>query len=483
MKNNYTYLFPYEKIPYGSKILIYGASDVGQHYLQQMMLTKYCKVVGIIDRAYDKYPPFVVPIYPVNKVQMLSYDYIVLAFKMGEHVRTVTQALRELGVAREQIIYIEPRKTIEVLAENSLIHAPQKHTQKHTYEYAFLRSGVSVAFRYGPGLGDAIVKKKFFSEFVRMSPDCNIDIYCPGVSGMIQSLYRNEANLNAVIDDGGALYAKMMRRYDVALNLTFMFEIDGLHEEALLKSNPDFGRCMKAFREAYEKYHLTNTEVVNRFVHFHRMKYLGLDYYTYPDYTGVFHITDHHVKIPLNASYERRFLALELGRQYITINYGGGVAASRKNNEIAKEWPFEYLEKFARLFKEKYPAIQVVQLGTADTLRVDGVDAYIMGESLELVKYILLHSRLHIDKEGGLVHLATQLGTRCIVCFGPTQEEFFGYPENSNIKAGKCHGCHCLYDGFDVCARGMEKPECMWSITPEMVMEEVERVIINDKTE
>ena len=469
MDYQYTYLFPYEKIPRGSAVLVYGAGDVGQEYLRQMLMTHYCEIVGFVDRSYDTYPQMVVPIYPVEAVRNISFDYVVLAFKMGMHVRAVTQTLNELGIARNRIVYVEPRESVDILVPNL-----SNFVGSMVDKFAFMRQGTSIALKYGPALGDAIVKKKFFLELVHMFPDCNIDIYGPRIRDVCWPIYRDQNNLNSVIDDGGVLYAKMIKKYTLAMTVSFMIHIDAMNEEILLKLNPDSARRIKKLREVCENYHLSDTAVINRFIHYHRMKYLGLNYYTYPNYTGVFHITDHHVDIPFDASYEEKFQALGLGKRYITINYGGGVASSRKNNEIAKEWPFEHLEKFVRLFKEKYPGIQVVQLGTADTFRVDGADAYFMGESLELVKYILLHSRLHIDKEGGLVHLATQLGTKCVVCFGPTQEWFFGYPENINIKAGNCHGCHCLYDGFDVCAKGMEKPECMWGITPEMVMERVE---------
>ena len=98
MHNQYIYLFPYEKIPYGSKILIYGAGDVGQEYLRQMLITRYCDVVGFLDRAHEIYPQMVVPIYPPDEVGRLSFDYVVLAFKMGVHVRAVTQTLVDFGV-------------------------------------------------------------------------------------------------------------------------------------------------------------------------------------------------------------------------------------------------------------------------------------------------------------------------------------------------------------------------------------------------
>ena len=467
MSGKYTYLFPYEKVPKGSRIIIYGAGDVGQEYLQQMELTGYCEVIAFVDKAHDKYAPMIVPIYSVEELKRLSFDYVVLAFKMGAHVRAVTKSLLELGVSHKQIIYVDPRDDIKVLISD--IDTSEVGDRNYAYEH----NGVSIALKYGPGIGDTLVKKKIFMELVSMESDCNIDIYCPGISQVVYSFYSDQKNLNAVFDDGGALYASQHKKYDLSLTLSFMMEVDSFNYERVKEHNIEFAEKLKQLQEACSNYHLTGVGVIQRYVHFHRMKFLGLDYYTYPNYTGVFNIKDHQVTIPLDVSYEDQVRRLALPEKYVTINYGGGVASNCTNNEIAKEWPFSYLERFVKLFKEKYPQVGVIQLGSEGTPKVNGVDACFLGENLELVKYIIRDSLVHIDKEGGLVHLATQLGTKCIVCFGPTQEEFFGYPENINLKAGNCHGCHCLYDGFDVCARGMKKPECMWSITPQMVMDKV----------
>ena len=65
-----------------------------------------------------------------------------------------------------------------------------------------------------------------------------------------------------------------------------------------------------------------------------------------------------------------------------------------------------------------------------------------MGESLELVKYVLKGSLLHIDCDSGLVHLATQLGTKCVVLFGQTSVWYFGYEQNINIVSKVCNSCY-----------------------------------------
>lgn len=46
------YLFPFDKVCQGAKIIIYGAGIVGQDYLQQIRITQYCNIVAVVDQAY-----------------------------------------------------------------------------------------------------------------------------------------------------------------------------------------------------------------------------------------------------------------------------------------------------------------------------------------------------------------------------------------------------------------------------------------------
>jgi ADP-heptose:LPS heptosyltransferase len=83
-----------------------------------------------------------------------------------------------------------------------------------------------------------------------------------------------------------------------------------------------------------------------------------------------------------------------------------------------------------------------------------------------------------LDCEGGLVHLATQLGTKCIVLFGPTAPHYFGYEQNVNIATDICGDCRWIAADWMVhCYRSDEKLVCMRSITPAMVLERVAEVL------
>ena len=104
-------------------------------------------------------------------------------------------------------------------------------------------------------------------------------------------------------------------------------------------------------------------------------------------------------------------------------------------------------------------------------LIIEGADRYIIGEDLEVAKYVLKNSLFHFDCEGGLVHIATQLGTKCFVVFGPTPIWFMGYEQNVNIAPKVCGECKGLItDWYTRCYRGYSTPACMASIKPEEVL-------------
>ena len=176
--DKYLYLFPYEKIPFGSRILIYGAGDVGQDYLQQMLMTNYCKVMAFLDKSHDKYPPMIVPIYAPERVLELQFDYIILAFKAEQRAQDVETFLLNLGIQQSKIVFQGTRKEVNniVISDTSSIgHNNQENL-------AFQTAPLSIALKYGPGLGDAIIKKRRFIEIAKMAPEAKIDIYCPNGS-------------------------------------------------------------------------------------------------------------------------------------------------------------------------------------------------------------------------------------------------------------------------------------------------------------
>ncbi|SEH26257.1 glycosyltransferase family 9 protein [Selenomonas sp. KH1T6] len=471
MSEKYVFLFPYEKIPKGSDIVIYGAGDMGQEYLKQMMITHYCNVLFFIDRNYEKYSQMKIPTYSPYRIKEAKFDYIVIAMKTSVYLMDVVKFLKSQGVSESKVIFQGVRSKIE-----SLFLEFSKINGEVRYRFAYEETPLSIAIKLGGNLGDAIVRKRLFCEIEKMAPEAKIDIYTPGGATYITSCYAGELGLNIVIDDGGALYEENCKRYGIAMSVSFMIRIDYIDYEKIYKINKRFADNMMLHKKRHEEYGLDLFPITQNRIHFGRALFLGRNCYTLYNYTGVFKINDQKVYIPISKEYELEYNRMNIKR-YITLNFGNGSSGKGNKKSSIKQWPKEYFEEFATRFKNKYPDIKVIQIGDSSTDEIINADNRILGENIELVKYILKGAIFHLDIEGGLVHLGTQLGVKCIVLYGPTQVELYGYPQNVNIVSANCKNCHPLFSDFSICARGLERPECMLSITPDIVLEKADKVI------
>lgn len=115
MSTQYRLLFPFELVPPKSRILLYGAGHTGKHYLKQLLMTKYCQVVGILDKSYEKYESLVLPAYPPEKVRDIEFDYIVIAMQSTTYNHEIIAFLNNLGVPKEKILYRGQREDVSYL--------------------------------------------------------------------------------------------------------------------------------------------------------------------------------------------------------------------------------------------------------------------------------------------------------------------------------------------------------------------------------
>lgn len=464
MSNKYKYLFPFEKIPYGAKILIYGAGDVGMECYEQIEVSSYCKLIAFIDRAYDRIPKLKVPVYPPESVGKLQYDFVLVALKSDFYFEDIRTTLEKNGVDREKIVFFSTRNEMP-----SLYIEDGEHESENNLRFAYEKKGVSIALKFGPGLGDCVIKKKVVTELLRLSNRIFIDIYAPRGRDFIPFFYSDIADRVEVISDGGVLYRGKQKEYDLAISLFYIVEVDHYDMERIKSKDPDFASKVEILVQNTTSYGLHPFPTSQTYIHNARMRYRGYNYYTMYNYTGIVDIKDQSVDIPIDDSYKDQYKEMELG-EYITFSYGNGASSNEDKSHVSKQWPLKYYEEYVKLFKKKYPTKKIVQIGDKNSVSVKGVDRVFFGLNLEIVKHILKNSILHLDIESGLVHVATQIGTKCIVLFGPTPVDLLGYPQNMNITAGSCQNCAGMYDNLYRCARDMSEPECMYSITPEIVM-------------
>ena len=157
------------------------------------------------------------------------------------------------------------------------------------------------------------------------------------------------------------------------------------------------------------------------------------------------------------------------GKKFITVHNGFDTNFIIRGQRATKCYP--HFDRVIAAIKAARPELLIVQIGTTTSDPIPDVDVNLIGQTnMQQVAALVRASALHLDNEGGLVHLAACYGRRSLVVFGPTPSDYFGYPHNINVDPLKCGNCWWLDDlWMDRCPRGQAEPECMFSQPPEHI--------------
>lgn len=102
------YLFPFSLVPKDSRIILYGAGNVGKDfYLQLRMIAKsepYCEIVAWVDRDFSLYPVNP-PFDYVKNIVSYAFDYIVIAVRNAQTAQEIKNDLKEQGIPESKIVW------------------------------------------------------------------------------------------------------------------------------------------------------------------------------------------------------------------------------------------------------------------------------------------------------------------------------------------------------------------------------------------
>ena len=465
--DEFKYLFPFEKIPPKSKVLIYGAGELGQLYLKQICITNYCNIVGLLDRNYKCYDDSTTVFFAPEKVGNIDFDYVVIAVKSKTSLSEMYRVLDEAGIPHKKIIYVGTRKNEKKI----FLHygSGQDKIKKQAHD----DTKIDLAFYILSGIGGLLFIKRYIIELLKDIPECRVDLYAKEHIDAIKFLLSDIENINRVVFSMNNEYLSCSCNYDLSITVigSGIIAVDAFDENKLGIKAPFFADKIRKLVETLQDEEFTMD--TPRIAFFEASKYLQKNAYTVFE-RGIWDLSDWHVNVPLTKYGYGKYKALNL-KQYITFNSANGISAYA--DKVAKAWPLYYFEETIARFKRKYPNVEVIQVGAVSSVKIASADRFVLGEDLSMVAHILNNAIFHLDIEGGLVHIASQLGTKCIVLFGPTPEYYYGYLNNINIKVGNCHDCCGIYANYNRCARGLKCPPCMYNITPELVMNRIDIVM------
>ena len=182
--------------------------------------------------------------------------------------------------------------------------------------------------------------------------------------------------------------------------------------------------------------------------------------------------------LPIRINEEDTLRILGLNNcKYITLNTG--LHREYKSfSQNTRAWNIDSWIKLSKLIKEKIPSLKVVQIGyKVDDYTNINADIDLSGKtSFEEIKVIMKNATVHVDYDGGLVHVRHIVcGMPSIVLFGPSDKKWHSYNENISIQTNACDKC-CEWTSeqwLTKCPKGYDYPICMKSISPELVLQEV----------
>lgn len=338
---------------------------------------------------------------------------------------------------------------------------------------------IHIAFCPTGGLGDYIISAKLLEE-IRMICPMRVTVFCekPAYG---KAVYGTGEDVRVSAYEN---FERERGSYDLALYVEHFVHIKNADRKRLETLSPELYRRVDLIRRHWKRLYVeTGEQCYRERIQFERCRTLGLNRWTELRMGGAFQITDQKVRIPMQESYGAMWKNRSMGKKrYITVNYGTDRMQSRGRQ--LKLWPRTYYERLIRECRKEMPGNAFIQIGDERAERIAGADLYLLGENLELIKWVLKGAFCHIDCEGGLVHLATQLGTNCIVIFGPTPVHMYAYPQNRNLQSGQCQNCMGLHKDWAYrCFRGKDGAACMRAVTWDMVYRELYRLAAADDSE
>ncbi|MDR3048784.1 MAG: hypothetical protein LBV16_02945 [Elusimicrobiota bacterium] len=328
------------------------------------------------------------------------------------------------------------------------------------------------------GFGDLLIVSACIKEIYEQFGKPIIDVFyhIPANSDFV---FKNVLYVNKVYDR--KLYQKMQGGYQIVLEMLQHIVPAKANIKSLAKEPKlaNFMLALKKHNKKYFKFIASRPQFDGAFAdimvnNFGKNRFLAMSFDPYfkfsKDAKPFIYLDNKDLNIIKDNGLE--------SKKFITVQHGWD-NTSKSKNSATKAWFLDYWIEFVKKFKEKFPDIAIVQIGGANGEDIDGIDARLRAKTTYNQAAILIkNSLLHIDTEGGMVHLAHILGIKSVVLFGPTNKDYFAYENNINISAGTCSNCWWLTNDWLIkCPNGYRQAECMRAIKPDMVLKAVSEYI------
>lgn len=321
------------------------------------------------------------------------------------------------------------------------------------------------------GIGDVCMARIFLTKLRAALPHARID-FCYDSKAVVDTVFPDRTLIN-----GFQNRKYIPQDYDLVMSGCHIFKYDYMDKARLARLAPEF---MPAVEQALEIQQIfegfeENTPHLDGYLANITVAYGSTRVGNMGLTTGLDVKQDDRAPLPLAPEgfgvLNRVGLA---GKKYVTFHDGINTNTDTSSGYPVRCWPEQNWKEFAKLFKERFPDVLLVQLGGNKSRAFEFADVCLVGKTkVADLPYILDKALLHVDGESGMTQLANLTGTRSVVVFGPTPVKYFGYARNINIVSEKCTNCMCIVsDWMTHCALEYPQPQgCTAAVSARTVYE------------
>lgn len=339
---------------------------------------------------------------------------------------------------------------------------------------------IRMAFLLGGGYGDYLIFANWLYYFYQRYADKRLKIVLFYHIKSATTIFNYPINNVEICDINDDNFRES--DYDIVIQFSKFPKLVKVNKKEIDRKLP----ALEEYIDICERFYAENKVILDNMPRLDgyaswRSAVYGIKRIQEPDLFGSFHIEEQY-RYPIKIQEDENAYLNQYGLNngYITIHRGwdGTYAAN------VKAWSFKSCSDLIERIKSNFPQYKVVVIGSEHEQAPPGVescDLNLIGRTnLEQVKVLLKHAVVHIDNEGGMVHLRHALsGGPSVVMFGPTSERVFGYSENENITSDICRlNCEWLtMDWPKICPRCPNATPCMDGITTQQVIAACHKVI------
>jgi len=337
---------------------------------------------------------------------------------------------------------------------------------------------LNIAVKMTGGLGDTIIHARIIMELSKLVPKAHFYIF-PAAGKAGQWIFKNSKKQIDILPicffDQLSASGFDMQLY---LNTFAIFNEQSVNFGKIRKTAPELLKIFASTvenRAPWEVFIGKHPFLDGAFAHMATVR--GFNRYNFiPHMLGI-PVPENELELPCGEKESGKIL--KKYPSYITLNTGFDESFPIGTATATKSYPAEQWNRVVESVRQEYPELGIVQVGGKNSIPVEGVHVDLAGKTgLEESAGVLKHSALHLDTEGGLVHVCASLGVPSAVLFGPTNLEYFAYPDNINIESPCCRDCWWATERWmEHCPRRKSQADCMAGIKPEQVMGKIRPVL------